>query len=91
MAQMEVVLYTRRGSLRCWRAKRLLAHRGYVVKVGFTTNDKLRDLLEQFTQVTSHKKTMPYVLIAHRPVGDLGDIKALDYLGVLELLVRCEV
>jgi glutaredoxin len=90
MDQMEVVIYTRRGTLRCWRAKRLLAHRGYVVKVIFTTNDKLRDLLEQFTQVTSHKKTMPYVLIAHRPVGDLGDIKALDYSG-LDLLVRGEV
>ena len=33
MYQREMVLYARRGSLRCWHAKRILARRGYHFEV----------------------------------------------------------
>ncbi len=91
MNQMEVVLYVRKRSLRCWRAKGLLARKGYYVKVIHTTNEELGELLMPFGQDLSHKKkkkTVPYVFIDHRPVGGLSDIKALERTGTLERLIR---
>jgi hypothetical protein len=41
MDEREVLLYTRSRSLRCWRAKRLLARRGYHFEVVETTNEGL--------------------------------------------------
>jgi glutaredoxin len=89
MNQMEVVLYVRKRSLRCWRAKGLLAHKGYYVKVIHTTNEELGELLMPFGQGLSRKKkTLPYVFIDHRPVGGLTDIKSLERTGTLERLIR---
>jgi glutaredoxin len=91
VGQREIVLYTaNRTSLRCWRAKRLLARRGYHFEVIGTTNDALRSLLRQLTR-SAHRQTVPYLFVDHRPVGGFGDIRALDRSGTLELLVRGEV
>ena len=49
MDQRELVLYTRGRSLRCWRAKRLLARRGYHVQVIDTTSGGMPSLLKQLT------------------------------------------
>ena len=86
MDQREVVLYIRKRSLRCWRAKRLLMRRGYDVKTVYTTNDELCDLLKHFTQGT-YRQSAPYLFVDHRPVGGLGTIKALDHSGTLKRLV----
>ncbi len=91
MKQMEVVLYVKKRSLRCWRAKGLLARKGYYVKVIHTTNEDLRVLLMHFTQGLSHKPTVPYVFIDHRPAGGFADIKSLERSGTLERLIRGEV
>jgi glutaredoxin len=88
MNQMEVVLYVRKRSLRCWRAKGLLARKGYYVKVIHTTNEELGELLMPFGQDLAHKKTVPYVFIDHRPVGGFSDIKSLERTGTLERLIR---
>jgi glutaredoxin len=86
--QMEVVLYVKKRSLRCWRAKGLLARKGYYVKVIHTTNEELHELLMSFRQGLSHKRTLPYVFIDHRPVGGWTDIKSLERTGTLERLIR---
>ncbi len=92
MNQMEeVVLYVKKRSLRCWRAKGFLARKGYYVKVIHTTNEELRGLLTHFTRYRSHKRPLPYVFIGHRPVGGFADIKALEHSGTLERLIRGEV
>ena len=92
MDQMEVVvLYVKKRSLRCWRAKGFLAPKGYYVKVIHTTNEELRGLLMHLTQGRSHKRPLPYVFIGHRPVGGFADIKSLERSGTLERLVRGEV
>ena len=91
MEQREVVLYTRKRSLRCWRAKRLLVQRGYDVKVIDTTSDGSLALLTQFAAVADRKIVLPYVFIDHRPVGGWSDIRTLDRSGALELLVRVKV
>jgi glutaredoxin len=88
---MEVVLYVKKRSLRCWRAKGFLARKGYYVKVIHTTNEELRELLLTFTQGLSHRAPVPYVFIDHRPVGGFADIKSLERSGTLERLIRGEV
>jgi glutaredoxin 3 len=88
--QREVVLYVRRRSLRCWRARRLLARRGYRVEVVDTTNGASRFTLKQLAQ-SAYRETVPYVFVDRRPVGGLRDVKALDRSGDLERLVRGEV
>ena len=80
MDQREVLLYTCKRSVRCWRAKRLLMRRGYDVKVVDETNDELHDLLKQFMPST-HRQRAPYLFVDHRPVGGLSAIKALDHSG----------
>ncbi len=77
--------------MRCWRAKGLLARKGYYVKVIHTTNEELGEMLVPFEQGLSHKKTLPYVFIDHRPVGGFSDIKSLEGSGTLERLIRGEV
>ncbi len=89
--QLEVVLYVKKRSLRCWRAKGFLACKGYYVKVTRTTNEELGELLTHFTQGLSHKRLLPYVFIGHRPVGGFADIKSLESSGTLERLVRGQV
>jgi glutaredoxin len=37
-----------------------------------------------FGQDLSHKKTVPYVFVNHRPVGGFSDIKSLERTGTLE-------
>ena len=93
MNQTEVVvLYVKRRSLRCWRAKGLLARKGYYLKVIHTTNEELGELLLHFTQGRSDKRPLlPYVFIGHRPVGGFADIKSLEGSGTLERLIRGEV
>ena len=94
MNQMEeVVLYVKKRSLRCWRAKGFLARKGYYLKVIHTTNEELCQLLMPFTQGRSHKRPLllPYVFIGQRPVGGFADIKSLECSGTLERLIRGEV
>ena len=89
--QREIVLYTANRSLRSWRAKRLLARRGYHFEVICITNDGLRARLKQLRYSADYRGTVPYLFVDHRPVGGLGDIRRLDGSGTLELLVRGEV
>ena len=93
MNQMEVVvLYVRKRSLRCWRAKGSLARKGYYLKVIHTTNEELGQLLLHFRQGRSDKRPLlPYVFIGQRPLGGYADIKSLEGSGTLERLIRGEV
>ena len=94
MNQMEeVVLYVKKKrSLRCWRAKGLLARKGYYLKVIHTTNEELGELLLHFRQGRSDKRPLlPYVFIAQRPLGGFAEIKSLERSGTLERLIRGEV
>jgi glutaredoxin len=90
MDQREIVLYTRSRSLRCWRAKRLLARRGYHFEIVETTNDGLLGILKHLTHST-YRQTVPYLFIDHRPVGGSAYIRAFDSSGVLDHLVRDEL
>jgi glutaredoxin len=90
MDQRDVVLYTRSRSLRCWRAKRLLARRGYHFEVLEATNDGLLGILKHLTHRT-YRQTVPYLFVDHRPVGGFAYIRAFDSSGVLEHLVRGEI
>jgi glutaredoxin 3 len=86
--QQEVQVYVGRRSWHCWRTRRLLARRGYRFDViDASGNTQLRSWLTHF----SGRKTLPYVFVDHRPVGGLGEIRALERSGVLEHLVRGEV
>ena len=85
------MLYVRKRSLRCWRAKGFLARKGYYLKVIHTTNEELRELLLHFRQGRSQKRPLPYVFIGHRPVGGFADIKSLEGSGTLERLICGEV
>ena len=89
MYQREVVLYSRRRSLRCWRAKRLLRHSGYDFVVVDTTRDV--KALAELSDLCHHKVVAPYVVVDHRPLGDFGVIKALVSSGALERVVRGEL
>ena len=93
MNQMEeVVLYVKRRSLRCWRAKGFLAGKGYYLKVIHTTNEELGELLLHFRQGRSDKRPLlAYVFIGQRPVGGYAEIKSLEGSGTLERLIRGEV
>jgi glutaredoxin len=88
MYQREMVLYTRSRSLRCWRAKRLLARRGYQFKAVETTRDELLGLVKQLRPKSTYLQSVPYLFIDHRPVGGFREIRALDGSGVLHRLVR---
>jgi len=86
MDQRKVVIYTRSHSLRCWRAIRLLRHRGYQFKVIDTTNDP--EARAWLSGLARHKTLLPYVFIDERPVGDFKTVRALARSGQLDHLVR---
>jgi glutaredoxin 3 len=87
MDQKRVVIYTRNRSLSCWRARRLLRHKGYAFVLDTTRDEELHTRPAQFTG----RRTAPYIFIDDRPVGGFGDIKALDYSGDLDRLVLGKV
>ncbi len=89
MYQREVVLYSRRRSLRCWRVKRLLRHSGYDFVVVDTTRDV--KALAELSDRCHHNVVAPYVVVDHRPLGDYRVIKALVRSGGLERVVRGEL
>ena len=93
MNQMEeVVLYVKKRSVRCWRAKGFLARKGYYLKLIHTTNEELSELLMHLPQGRSDKRPLlPYVFIGNRPVGGFADIKSLEGSGTLERLICGEV
>ena len=86
MDQRDIVLYTRRRSLRCWRTRRLLRRSGYDFAVVDTTGDA--EALTELSKIARHRVIAPYVLVDHRPVGGFGAVKALVCSGNLERLVR---
>jgi glutaredoxin len=88
--QREVVLYIRRRSFRCWRARRILSRRGYFVEVVDATNGAARVTLKQLAY-GAYRETVPYLFVDRRPVGGLRDVKALDRSGDLERLVMGEL
>ena len=90
MEQREVVLYVRRRSLRSWRARRLLARKGYHFEVIDTTDGASRVTLKQLAR-SVYRETVPYIFVDQRPVGGFADIKVLDRSGELERLVRGEI
>ncbi len=86
MYQRDMILYTRRRSVRCWRARRLLRHSGYdFVIVDVTHNG---GVLAEISKSTKHAVAPPYVVVDQRPVGDLRVVRALIHSGTLERVVR---
>jgi glutaredoxin len=86
--QTKILVYICQRSWRCWLTRRLLVRRGYLFEViDATNNAELCSWLARFTG----RRTLPYVFIDHRPVGRLGEIRALERSGALEHLVRGEV
>jgi glutaredoxin len=84
--QRQIVLYTRSRSLRCWRAKRLLGRAGYRYKVVDATDDP--GMLTEISEVVHHEVALPYVFVDHRPLGDLGTVRALVVSGQFEHVLR---
>jgi glutaredoxin len=82
----QMVLYTRSRSLRCWRAKRLLGRAGYRFKEVDVTDDP--GVLAEISKVVQHEVALPYVFVDHRPVGDMGTVRALVGSGQFEHLLR---
>ena len=91
MYQREMVLYARKGSFRCWRAKRLLARRDYHFEVLEVANEAPLGLLKRLTHGGTYRQTLPFLFVEDRPVGGLAEIRSLDGSGVLEHLVRDEL
>ena len=91
MNQMRVVLYTRDKSLSCWRAKRLLRHKGYPFEeVNLTTGGAQEEGGARIDRTISEKR-VPFLFVDGRGVGGLEEMVALDTCGVLDRLVRGEV
>lgn len=86
MDHRQIVLYTRGRSLRCWRARRLLGRTGYHFKAIDTTDDP--GVLAELSKVVHHEVVPPYVFVDHRPLGDLGTVRALVGSGQFEHLLR---
>ena len=85
MDQKEIVLYVSHPS---WRSRRLLRRKGYQFEVLDTTADA--ELGAWFARFGGRTAT-PYVFIDHRPVGGLGEVRALAHSGEFDRLVRGEV
>lgn len=86
--QRNVTILGERRSSVCRRTERLLGRKGYRFEVvDVTGNDGLRVGLPE----TAGKKAGVLVFVDGRPVGGLGEIKALDRSGDLDRLVRGEV
>ncbi len=86
MNQREIVLYTRGRSLRCWRARRFLGHRGYRFEVVDTTDDP--GVLAGLSETFRREVVPPYVFVDDRPVGGMGTVRALVGSGQFEHLLR---
>jgi glutaredoxin len=92
MYQRRVVLYARRRSLRCWRAKRILARGGYHFEVvQEAAQDSPSGVRKRLTHGRTYRQALPYLFVEERPVGGLAEIRALDGSGTLEHLVRDEL
>jgi glutaredoxin len=92
MYQRRVVLYARRGSLRCWRAKRILACGGYHFEVvQEAAEDSSSGVLKRLRHGRTYRQVVPYLFVDERPVGGLAEIRALGGSGTLEHLVRGEL
>ena len=87
MYQEEIVLYARARSRSCRRARRLLERKGYAFEEVVVCDDGLRVNLIEATG----RKTLPLVFLNGRLVGGLGEIRALEYSGDLDRLVRGRV
>ncbi len=68
MEQREVLLYVRRCSLRCWRARRLLTRRGYMRRGRRHDQGAPRATLKQLSR-GAYRETVSYIFVDHRPVG----------------------
>ena len=69
MYQRRVVLYARSRSLRCWRAKRILARGGYHFEVVEAAEDSPSGLRKRLTHGRTYRQAVPYLFIDDRPVG----------------------
>ena len=76
MYQRRVVLYARSRSLRCWRAKRILAHGGYHFEVVEAAEDSPSGLRKRLRHGRTYRQALPYLLVDDRPVGGLAEIRA---------------
>jgi glutaredoxin len=88
MYQREVVLYARRRSVRCWRAKRLLKRAGYHFEVVEAADVQPSGLRKRLAHGRSYRQAVPYLFVGDRPVGGLAEMRALSVTGVLEHVVR---
>ena len=91
MYQRRVVLYARRGSLRCWRAKRILARGGYHFEVVEAADDSPLGVRKRLRHGRIYRQALPYLFVDDRPVGGLAEIRTLDGSGTLEHLIRDEL
>jgi len=92
MYQRRVVLYARRGSLRCWRAKRILARGGYHFEVlEEAAEDSPSGVRKRLTHGRTYRQALPYLFVEERPVGGLAEIRSLGGSGTLEHLIREEL
>ena len=91
MYQRRVVLYARSRSLRCWRAKRILARGGYHFEVVEAADDSPSGLRKRLTHGRTYRQAVPYLFVEERPVGCLAEIRALGGSGILEHLIREEL
>jgi hypothetical protein len=90
MYQGEVMPYSRRRSLRCWRAKRPVRHGGdYDFAVVDTTPDV--NAFAELSDLPHPKVAAPYVVVDHRPVEDFGVMSPLVRSGGPERVVRREL
>jgi glutaredoxin len=85
--QREMVLYTRGPSFSCWHARRFLGRAGYRFKEVDVTGDP--GVLAEISEVVHHEvAALPYVFVDHRPVGDIGTVRALVGSGQFERLLH---
>jgi glutaredoxin len=91
MYKRRVVLYARRGSLRCWRAKRILARGGYHFEVVEAPDDSPSGVRKRLRHGRIYRQALPYLFVDDRPVGGLAEIRTLDGSGTLEHLIRDEL
>jgi len=78
MEESEIQLYVSQPSWRCWRTRRLLKRKGYRFEILDVTDAAVL-------------RSWPAHFVAHRPVGGLREIRALESSGELDRLVRGEV
>ena len=83
--QHKIVLYESDMCGYCWRAKRLLASKGYTFDVVDVTNDSAA---RRWLAKETGRRTVPQIKIGERWVGGFDDIYALDKKGELDRIVR---